>query len=699
MLHQPVTLLPGVGERKARVLEEETGISSLEDLLFHAPRRYLDRSSLKAIRDCFEGEEVTISGRVMQVQKGGRKKTHLRVTIHDGTDDLDAVFFAGIRFFENYFQAEDEVLLSGRITFYRGQRQITHPEFDRLNDSEEGINTGRVVPLYPSTEKLKKQGFDSRTFRRIIHETLDNYLSPIRDRFNRVLPREELPPYGDALETLHFPEKIEDIEPARIRMAFHEALLLQYYLLLRKALRKREEGPAPGSSDIHASAGEDLEKFIRSLPFALTGDQKKAIDEITRDLISGYPMNRLLQGDVGSGKTLVACAAMLFASHLGLQTALMVPTEVLARQHYATLKGFLGDHLNIEILTGTTPEKERRGITSDLAAGRLDVVTGTHALFQKGVSFHNLGLVIIDEQHRFGVEQRARLLEKGHHPHQLSMTATPIPRSLSLTRYGDMEVSSIRERPAQRKKVTTHSFPESRLRGVYNSMEKYVSMGRQVFYILPLIEDSEKLDLASAEKRFSELREIFSHRSVELLHGRVPEDKSREIMDRFSEGRTDILVATTVIEVGVDIPNATIIVIEHADRFGLAQLHQLRGRVGRGEHESFCILIHGDDLSETAERRIGTMLETDDGFRIAEEDLRLRGAGELIGTRQHGHAEWMQFTDLSRDSELIEQAREAAREIDENIDNPGIALEELKQGKVPPPMRGIRTGRFRRYLS
>jgi ATP-dependent DNA helicase RecG len=688
-----------VGDRRARVLEGEAGIWTLEDLLFHAPRRYLDRSSLKAIRDCFEGEEVTVSGRVVEVQKGGRKKTHLRVTVHDGTDTLDAVFFAGIRFFETYFQAGDEVLLSGRITVYRSQRQITHPEFDRLNDSDEGINTGRVVPLYPSTEKLKKQGFDSRGFRRIVHETLENHLSPLRPRLNQVLPLEGLPPYGDSLETLHFPGKIEDIEPARSRLAFHEALLLQYYLLLKKTLRGREEGPALESPDIHERAWQDVQNFINTLPFPLTGDQKAAIQEITDDMKRNYPMNRLLQGDVGSGKTLVACAAMLFASRLGLQSAFMVPTEVLARQHYATLNRFLGDHLRVEILTGTTPEKERRGIISELASGSLEVVTGTHALFQKGVSFHNLGLVIIDEQHRFGVDQRSRLLDKGHHPHQLSMTATPIPRSLSLTRYGDMEVSSIREKPAQRKKVTTHSFPESRLRGVYNSLEKYVSMGRQVFYILPLIDESEKLDLASAEKRFRELKKIFSHRKVELLHGRVPEDRSRETMESFTRGETDILVATTVIEVGVDVPNATIIVIEHADRFGLAQLHQLRGRVGRGEHESFCILIHGEDLSETAERRIHTMLETDDGFRIAEEDLQLRGAGELIGTRQHGHAEWMQFTDLSRDSELIGRARQLAREINEKTDNPAAALEGLKQGKVPPPMEGIRTGRFRRYLS
>lgn len=439
---------------------------------------------------------------------------------------------------------------------------------------------------------------------------------------------------------------------------------------------------------------------MADLPFQLTDDQQKAISEILNDMRSPYPLNRLLQGDVGSGKTIVAIAASIFSTGRGEQVAVMAPTEVLANQHHSTFSRLLPPGINLSLLTGSMSKKEKAAIYGRISSGEIDIIIGTHALIQEDVNFKNLGLIIIDEQHRFGVNQRARLRAKGASPDLLVMTATPIPRSLSLTLYGDLDTSYIRQKPLDRQPIITLSFPESRLKGVYNSIEKYMEQGRQVYYVLPLIEESENLDLKSAIETHDFLKKnIFPQRRVELLHGRMPKDDKERIMRDFTTGQIHLLVTTTVVEVGIDVANASIMVIEHAERFGLSQLHQLRGRVGRGRHQSFCILVYPENISYDSKRRIETITNTDDGFKIAEEDLRFRGAGEIIGLRQHGHSSGFEFAELENDIELILTARKEA-EATISIDNIDQIMLRLKQGNDGSSLlKGIRTRRILALLS
>ena len=696
MLDIPVTALKGIGSVKAGILKSEAGIETIEDLLYYTPRRYLDRSNVKRIVDVFHEEEVTISGTVISSKTVRAGKTFLQVDISDGTDILSGIFFGGLFFFEKIFLPGENVIFSGKININR-RKQIVHPEFDFFDGDSNSmpINTGRIIPLYRSSINLKKNGFDSRGFRRVISHALKIYSSHLTEFLDSsLLQKYSLPDINRAISGIHFPESADHAEQSRKRLAFNEVFSLQYFLLLNKKVIKYRETKKAAKPELNF-----VINFINTLPFKLTDDQMRAIEEIKSDIISESPMNRLLQGDVGAGKTIVALGTALIHISMNRQVALMAPTEILAKQHYDNAVRFLPDEIKCALLTGSTAAKDKTKIYNDLSDGSISLVIGTHALLQPSVVFKNLGYIIIDEQHRFGVEQRGVMRTKGVSTDLLIMTATPIPRSLSMTFYGDMDVSYIKHKPSGRLLIKTLAFTEEKLPGVYRSIKNYLEQGRQVYYVLPLIDESDKTDLKSATETFNHLKkEIFPDKKIELIHSKIPEKDKQNIMTRFKDGVVDILVSTTVIEVGIDVPNASIMVIEHAERFGLAQLHQLRGRVGRGSHQSFCILIHKPDLSDDASERIKTMTETDDGFLISEKDLMLRGSGQLVGTRQHG-ANDFEFTDITRDYDIILSARKEAESI---IDR--ISPEKIKTGveiieSENRAFAGLRTKRILQILS
>jgi len=695
LLNSPVTSVHGIGPVKGEILKTEAGIETVEDLLYYVPRKYLDRSLIKRICDCFSGEEVTVAGNIISVNLIRRKKVFLQVDVSDGTDSMSAVFFGAAGFLHRMFHEGDYVLLSGKVNIIR-QKQIVQPDFDFIDEGSEikSINTGRIIPLYKSGNSLKKHGFDSRGLRRTTKAALEKYSSSIHETLPlSILNKYNLIKLDDALRGIHFPDSMEHAEKSRIRLAFNEIYFFQYYLLLQKKVNlkniKLDRFPVTNI----------LQPFIDTLKFRLTNDQLNALNEIEQDLSAPYPMNRLLQGDVGSGKTIVALASTLIASGRGQQSALMVPTEILALQHFETASKVLPGNIRIRLITGSMSQKEKKIVNREISNGEADLVIGTHALIQAGINFKELGFIIIDEQHKFGVEQRGKLRIKGATPDLLVMTATPIPRSLSMTLYGDLDVSYIREKPADRLPVKTLAFPDSRLKGVYNSMRNYISHGRQIFYVLPIIEESEKIDLKSAVETFNYLKDVeFPNMSIALLHGRVPQDEKESIMNRFRSGGINILVSTTVIEVGIDIPNANVMIIEHAERFGLAQLHQLRGRVGRGEHQSFCILIHPDKISGDARERITIMTESDNGFIIAEKDLNLRGSGQLIGTRQHGFTDF-EFANLATDIDIIINARDEALETISAIPDIDKELDNIKHSRFNKQLKGLRHKRILALLS
>lgn len=695
MLDSPVTSLHGIGPVKADVLKTEAGIETVEDLLYYIPRRYLDRSQIKRVIDCFSEEEVTVGGTIMSVQMVRGKKIFLRVDISDGTDTISGIFFGAANFLQKMFHEGDFVLFSGKVTVFR-TKQIVHPDFDFIDGSSGymSINTGRIIPLYRSSNELKKHGFDSRGFRRTVKSAIDKFSPMIKEN----LPENIIKKYGlismhDALTGIHFPDTMEHAEKSRLRLAFNEIFFFQYYILLLKIAGRKNVIKHLPCSDILT------ESFLKNLHFKLSKDQENALQEINSDIKSQFPMNRLLQGDVGSGKTVVAFASAMTVIASGRQVAFMVPTEILAQQHFETALKLLPEQVRVSIITGRISRKGKNILYSGIAGGDIDLIIGTHALIQSGIKFRDLGFIIIDEQHRFGVEQRGRLRAKGNMADLLVMTATPIPRSLCMTLYGDLDVSYIREKPGNRKPVKTMSFPVTRLQGIYNSMRNYINRGLQIYYVLPVIEESEKTDLKSAVETFNHLRdEVFMDKNVALIHGKIPQDEKDNIMSGFRDGNIDILVSTTVIEVGIDVPNASVMVIEHAERFGLSQLHQLRGRVGRGIHQSFCILIHPEQISEDAAERIKIMTGSDNGFLIAEKDLQLRGSGQLTGTRQHGIPDF-EFIDLSKDIDIILKAREEAVKIIASVINPEDELSEMKDNRHNRNIAGIRHKRILALLS
>ncbi|UCE19971.1 MAG: ATP-dependent DNA helicase RecG [Gemmatimonadota bacterium] len=656
-LFSPVQYLKGVGPKRAALLRT-VGIVSIEDLLYYIPRRYLDRRLLAPISHIKVNTEATVVGQVETFGFTEGRRPRFVVILNDGTGMLQCVWFQGAHFVQKAFHVGDTVVVSGPVRFYRG-KQMTHPEFEILSNSHGGdlLHTGRIIPLYPSTAELKARYLDSRGFRRIIKPALDRFLKLVPETLpESIRERCHLLPLCEAVRGIHFPETMDGAEKARQRLDFDEL----FYLELMLARRKRKWTEAQDGIAFK-KVGEKVRELLDLLSFELTEAQKRVVKEIWSDMKSKRSMNRLLQGDVGSGKTVVALIAILIAVENGYQAALMAPTEILAEQHYLTVRHVLKDlGVTVILLVGSMRKSSRQKALEAIGKGEAEVIIGTHALIQEDVAIGRLGLVIIDEQHRFGVQQRAILREKGLQPDVLVMTATPIPRTLALTVYGDLDVSVIDEMPPGRKEVKTVWKSDQHRDEIYSFLRDQVRNGGQVYIVYPLVEESEKIDLKAAKESYEHLRsEIFFDLRMALIHGQMGSEAKDRVMALFKAGGIDILVSTTVIEVGVDVPNATVMIIEHAERFGLSQLHQLRGRVGRGPRQSYCILLARYPISEEAKQRLRAIRGSTDGFKIAEADLKLRGPGEFFGTRQHGMPE-LKIANMITDASLLSAARREA---------------------------------------
>ncbi|MEI6847268.1 MAG: ATP-dependent DNA helicase RecG [Chlorobiaceae bacterium] len=664
-----ITYLKGVGSKKALILKE-VGIVTIDDLLDYFPRRYLDRSVMKSIDTLVDGEMVTVVGKVVKTQVEGTYRSNMRFKawLGDSTGVLELTWFRGVRFFSRSIVLGEALAVHGKVNYFGHQAQMQHPDYDRLSSSPhetgegeysdfELYNTGRIIPIYPTSEAMKHAGLTSKQLRKLVAAAFDENLRRREENLSSSICSDYgLLPLAEAYREIHFPSSHEALEKARYRMKWSELFYAQLLFALRHSELKRNKAAVK-----FTHSGSATEKLYQQLPYELTDAQKIVIREIYRDLRSGTPMNRLLQGDVGSGKTIVAMFSMALAADNGLQSAFMAPTEILAVQHFLALKRFfLPIGLGIGILTGKQKKKERQAVLDDLSSGKLHIVVGTHALIEGGVRYAELGLVIIDEQHRFGVLQRKALREKSVNPHVLLMTATPIPRTLSMGAFGDLDVSVIRQMPAGRRPVETFLRSEQERVKVYDFLRSQVAEGRQGFIVYPLVEESEKMDLKAAVESFHELSVgVFPDLRLGLIHGQLTPELKDEVMERFRQGELDLLVGTTVIEVGVDVPNATVMVIEHAERFGLAQLHQLRGRIGRGKHRSTCFLLCANQTADARER-LKAMVSTTDGFIISEIDAKIRGVGNILGKEQSGTLSGLKIADLNRDFDIMQSARSAA---------------------------------------
>ncbi len=668
-LNASVQYLKGVGPRRFALLKR-LGIETIYDLLYYFPREYQDRSNilpacqLASLPAC-QLASVTVKGRVADVNsRYARSGKHiLEVFLSDDTGVIQGIWF-NQPFLKRKFHIGDEFIFHGRVKSY-DLLQIANPEFELITGDDPLTSKG-IVPIYPLTEHLTQA-----LLRSLTKNIVDEYVDAVAEMFDeKLLARRQLCSITNALKNIHFPESLEHLKKARVRLAYDEFFMLEAAMALRRRGIKDETGYA-------FKIGQNVENHIlRLIPFSLTKGQKRIIGEIRDDMRSEKPMNRLLQGDVGSGKTVVAIYALLAAIANGFQTAFMAPTEILAEQHYQTLLRYLS-HARVKmlLLTGGSSTAQRKENIDKINRGEIDLVVGTHALIMKDVKFKRLGLVVVDEQHKFGVMQRANLRLKGYRPDVLVMTATPIPRTLSLTIFGDLDISTLDEMPPGRIQVATQLVPERHLPEAYEFIRSELNRGGQAFVIYPLVKESEKLDLKSATNGAKMLQDtVFPEFKVGLLHGQMKQQEKDRIMKDFRERRYDILVSTIVIEVGIDVPNATVMVIEHAERFGLAQLHQLRGRIGRGTHKSYCLLF-GNPKTPEARKRLQIMTRTNDGFRIAEEDLKIRGTGEFFGTRQHGLPE-LKIGDLIGDYPLLKLAREDAFSM---VQNDGHLAQEKNQ--------------------
>jgi ATP-dependent DNA helicase RecG len=667
-LFSDIQYLKGVGPKKGEVLKKN-GVKTVFDLFYYVPRKYLDRSHITPLDAVAEGMAVTVLGTVAAAGiKRGRKNRFI-VILESDRDQLELVWFSGYRYLEKAFAVGDIICASGTARLY-GRLYLPHPDFEIVGSAdEETIHTGRLIPIYPENSSLKNIGLHSRGLRRIIKPALDRLTeSPCETIPDKWRQKYALYDLTRAIRQVHFPESLEKADSGRQRLAFEELFYLELIMAGRhKNRRLKTDGISMDPPRINGR------KLLDNLGFKLTSAQVKALNEIYADMKANYQMNRLIQGDVGSGKTIVAVLAVLGAIESGYQTAIMAPTEILAEQHYYSVMEFLEPlGIKVVLLTGSIKGGARVRTMAAISAGDASVIIGTHALIQKKVDFARLGLVVIDEQHRFGVVQRGSLQAKGKTPDILVMTATPIPRTLAMTVYGDLDVSIIDEMPPGRVPISTKFVPEEKRSGMYDFIREKVGQGESAFIVYPLVEETEKSDLKAATEAYEKLKtEVFPNLRLGLLHGRLNAEKKADIMIGFRNKKIDILAATTVVEVGLDVPSATIMVVEHAERFGLSQLHQLRGRVGRSRIKSFCFLLTGEKVGEDARRRIEALTAARDGFKIAEIDLEIRGPGEIFGTRQHGLPE-LRVARLT-DSNLVSLARHLAFEMIE--DDPGLKTE------------------------
>ena len=680
-----IKFLAGVGPSRAKTLNQELQIFSLKDLIYYFPYKYVDRSKVYTISELSGTMPyVQLKGRILSFNTVGEgRKKRLVARFYDGTGYIDLVWFRGIKYVTTSLKLNYDYLIFGKPTAFNGQVNIAHPDMEE-GDEVQLSNLG-LKPYYNTSEKMKRVSMNSQSVERIMKTAVDLLQYPIPETLPEyILTKYKLMPLRDALKNIHFPSDPITLRNAQYRLKFEELLYIQLNIL---SFSKERQYKYKGY--VFSKVGDYFNGFFHNdLPFELTGAQKRVLKEIRKDLGSGVQMNRLLQGDVGSGKTLVALMSMLIALDNGYQTCMMAPTEILASQHFETIKEFLKTtSIEVELLTGSTRKKERERILEGLRSGKVQIIIGTHALLEDTVVFKSLGFAVIDEQHRFGVAQRARLWEKNENvPHILVMTATPIPRTLAMTLYGDLEVSVIDELPPGRKPIQTLHLFDNRRKSLNKMIREQLDLGRQVYYVFPLIEESEKIDLKNLEQGYEWIKEDFPEYEIVKVHGKMkPADKDEQ-MNLFASGKAHIMVATTVIEVGVNVPNASVMVIENAERFGLSQLHQLRGRVGRGAEQSFCLLVTGYKLSEVTRKRIAIMVETNDGFEIAEADLKLRGPGDLEGTQQSGVAFDLKIADLAKDGQILQVARTVALDVLEedphqNLEQNKILWSELKSQK------------------
>ena len=655
--------LQGVGPKKKEILSRELGIRTYRDLLEYFPYKYVDRTKVYLISELSPDMPfVQIKGRIIRFEETETGKRRKRVIAHftDGHGICDLVWFNGTKYVYQNYQLNREYVVFGKPGVFNGRIQFSHPDIDDAAQLQ--LNDMGMQPFYITTEKMKKAGITSRAVEKLtktligkLSEPLEETLPPFITSHLHLISRDA------ALRKIHYPRSVDDTQRARVRLKFEELFYVQLNILRYASDHRRKY-----RGYIFNRIGAQFNWFYtHNLPFELTGAQKRVMHEIRADMAGGRQMNRLLQGDVGSGKTLVALMSMLIAIDNGYQACMMAPTEILAEQHLQTLRDFLkGMNLRIELLTGIVKGKRRREVLDGLMDGSIHIVVGTHALLEDKVQFHRLGMAVVDEQHRFGVAQRARLWGKSENPpHILVMTATPIPRTLAMTIYGDLDVSVIDELPPGRKPIQTLHKYDDQMPSLYNGIRQQIRLGRQVYIVYPLIKESERMDLKNLEDGFAALCDIFPEFRLSKVHGKMKDKEKEAEMQKFVSGQTQILVATTVIEVGVNVPNASVMVILDAQRFGLSQLHQLRGRVGRGADQSYCILVTSHRLTKETSRRIDIMCETNDGFEIAEADLKLRGPGDLEGTQQSGIAFDLKIADIARDGQIVQMAREEAQKI------------------------------------